>query len=572
MLIIKIGGTYMNRLQGELSPYLNRWAKDAVDWYPWGREAFARAANEHKPMLITIGTTPCQSSLRCDKGTVARLTERYFIPVQVDGQEHPDVAAVYRRASSLLTGRSGAALEVLTDSSGSPFFASGALREVELAGLLSGVALHWNSDPTDYEQTAALMRERLSATGSVASDGLPAGELWENHFAYLQSQYDETNGGFGSEGKRLQPHELLFLLAYGKYTGEPLPIRMAEQTLHAMALGAVRDQIGGGFFHGTTDARWELPIPEKRLIDQAWLLDAYTRAWELTGTELFRRVAAETADFAIRELRHAAGGFYTAQWSEDGFYELTDAEVRRVLGDNDGSVFCRQYSIGETPAAPHLFNGDDPAEDSLLLHDGRMKLYRYRLQRSEPQRDDKVLTGHNGVMIAALARAGRVLGVERYLTAAANAEEFLRSRLVTPTDLRRYWCHGGVAGDGALEDYAGYAMGLYALYRCGCGGEYLRHAAKVMARADALFSDHEDGGYFLTRGQQNLPVRPKQLWDGSVPSGWSVALMTLAGLSREIPYPGLRSRTGELMDYAARAARGCRCGYALTAMLAAGGK
>lgn len=560
----------MNRLHGELSPYLNRWAEDGVDWYPWGQEAFARAAAEHKPMLITIGTTARQSGLQCDKGTVARLTERYFIPVQVDGQEHPDVAAVYARASALLTGQGGSALEVLTDSMGNPFFASGAMREVELAGLLSGVALHWNSDPSAYEETAALMKQRLTASGTAAAEGRPFDELWETHFAYLQSRFDGENGGFMGDEKRLHPHELLFLLAWAKYTGQPLPLQMAEQTLRAMALGAVRDQIGGGFFHGTTDARWQHSLPEKRLVDQAWMLDAYTRAWQMTGNSLFRRVAAETADFVIRELRHAAGGFYTAQWSEDGFYSLTDGEVRQVLGDNDGSVFCRQYSVGEHPAMPHLFNGDEPEEDTLLLHDSRMKLYRYRLQRGTAERDDKVLTGHNGVMIAALARAGRVLGVERYLTAAANAEEFLRSRLVTPTDLRRYWCHGGVAGDGALEDYAGYALGLHALYRCGCGDEYLRHAAKVMARADALFSDYDDGGYFLCRGQSGLPIRPKQLWEGSVPSGWSVALMTMARLSKDIPYPGFRSRTQELMDYAARAARGSRCGYALTAMLEAG--
>lgn len=560
----------MNRLQGELSPYLNCWESDAVDWYPWGQEAFARAAEEHKPMLITIGTTPDQSALRCDMGTVARLTERYFVPVQVDGQEHPDVAALYARASALLTGHGGTALEILADSSGNPFFAAGALREVELAGLLSGVALHWSSDASAYERVGEMMRERLRASGRVPTEGMTLDALRESHFGYLQSRFDHENGGFGGAEKRLLPHELLFLLRYARYTGETLPLKMAEQTLRAMALGAVRDQIGGGFFRGTSDARWERPIPEKRLIDQAWMLEAYTQAWRMTGSALYRRVAAETADFVIRELRHAAGGFYTAQWSEDGFYGLTDGEVRQVLGENDGSVFCRQYSLGQAPSVPHLFNGDAPEEDSLLLHDARMKLYRYRLQTGAPRRDDKVMLGHNGVMIAALARTGRLLGVERYLTAAANAEEFLRSRLVTPMDLRRYWCHGAVAGDGALEDFAGYAMGLHALYRCGCGGEYLRHAARVMARADALFSDHEDGGYFLTRGQRNLPVRPKQLWDGSVPSGWSMALMVLGRLSSELRHPGLHSRTQELRDYALRAARGCRCGYALTAMMEAG--
>jgi len=237
------------------------------------------------------------------------------------------------------------------------------------------------------------------------------------------------------------------------------------------------------------------------------------------------------------------------------------------LGENDGSVFCRQYSIGENLTAPNLYNGEQPEEDSLLLHDLRMKLYRYRLERGGAERDEKVLTGWNGLMIASLARAGRVLGVERYLTAAANAEEFLRSRLVEPTRLRRYWCHGAANGEGALEDYAGYAMGLYELYRSGCGGDYLRNAAKVMARGDALFSDWEHGGYFLTRGQQNLPVRPKQPWDTDVPSEWSVALQVLVCLSKEIRHPGLQNRTKEQLNYAAAVARSYDCGYALAAMM-----
>lgn len=554
----------MNRLQHELSPYLNRWAEDSINWYPWGREAFDQAAQEHKPMRIAIGTTATVARPH-GTGTAARLTERYFIPVQVDGEEHPDVAAMYTRAAAMLIGRQELPLEIFTDEAGIPFFASGPLREVELAGLLSGMALNRSSDPAAYARTAAIMRERLLHTAGPLPEPKEREELWETHFKRLQSRYDEANGGFGREGKQLLPHELLFLLHYAHYTGESLPKQMAEHTLFNMALGGVRDHIGGGFFRGCTDSRWEQPIPEKRLIDQAWMLDVYTRAWQLTGTELFRRVAVETADYVIRELRHGAGGFYTAQWSEDGFWLLTDEMVYSTVGQNDGSVFCREYSIGETPCVPHLYNSENPSDDTVLLHDLRMKLYRKRLERGSLQRDDKVQTGENGIMIAALARAGRVLGIERYLTAAFHAEEFIRSRLVSPTDLRRYYCHGSAAGDGVMADFAGYAMGLLELYRCGCGAEYLSHGARVMARADALFSDHENGGWFLSRGDAALPMRPRQLWDRDVPSGWSVALRVLTELSREIGHPGLRQRTAQLLTDAARAARSGDCGYALTA-------
>lgn len=530
----------MNNLMFALSPYLSQFAEDSIHWYPWSREAFDRAQAEHKPMRIVIGTTACQAHPA--GGTVARLTERYFIPVQVDGEEHPQVAALYRRAAAMLTGRDELPMEIFTDETGSPFFAAGPLREVELAGLLSGIALNRSSDPEAYAHTAHTLLAQLSELPA------PSVQNEDDRFTHLQSQYDRENGGFGKGGKQLHPHELLFLLHHAQYTGDPLPRQMAEHTLTNMALGGIRDHIGGGFFHRTADAHWEQPVTRKQLTDQAWMLAAYIQGWQLTGRELFRRVAAETADFVIRELRHGAGGFYSAQWSEDGFHLLTKDIVYAALGQNDGSVFCREYSIGDSPAVPHLFGGDTPHEDSVLLHDLRMKLYRDRLQRGTPRRDDKIQVGENGIMIAALARAGRVLGVERYITAAANAEEFLRSRLVTPTDLRRYYCHGAAVGDGVMGDFAGYAMGLLELYRCGCGMEFLTHAARVMARADALFSDHDRGGWFLSRGDGCLPLRPIWYRERETPSDRSIALWVLSELAKELPHPGLRKRAKELTE------------------------
>ena len=544
----------MNRLQNELSPYLNSLAEDCVDWYPWGKEAFARAVSEAKPMRIAIGTSCTLPHVPRTHSTVARLTERYFVPVQVDAEEHPDVAAMYMRAASMLVGHNKLPLEALTDAKGAPFFLAGPLRDVELAGLLSGVALQWSGDPDSYSRVTDLVKQQLQSSSATLPPPPTRESLWKTYFETLQKSYDKDNGGFGKGGKSLMPRALLFLLEYARYTGEPLPRQMAEHTLYKIGLGAIRDHIGGGFFHSTADAQWLFPGSEKRLIDQAWMLDAYTRAWQQTGTEFFRRMAAETADFVIRELRHGAGGFFTAQRAQNDFYTLTDSLVCAAVGNIDGKVFCKQYSIGPEPTFPHLFHGEEPTEDTVLLHDLRMKLYRNRLQRGMPRRDDKIQTDENGIMIAALARAGRILGVERYLTAAVNAEEFLRSRMVTPTDLRRYYCHGAAVGDGVLGDYAGYAMGLTELYHCGCGREYLHHAARVMARADALFTDHETGGWFLARGSNGLPVRPKASVDGATPSSLHIALWVLSELSREIGYPGLRKRFEEiktLMGYAA---------------------
>ena len=218
---------------------------------------------------------------------------------------------------------------------------------------------------------------------------------------------------------------------------------------------------------------------------------------------------------------------------------------------------------------PHLFNGKDPTEDSPLLQDCRTKLYRARLSRGGLQRDERSFTGECGVMVAALASAGRVLGVERYLTAASDGETYLRENLRTVCDLRHCSRRGKSGGEGTLGDYAGYALALESLYHCGCGGEYLRSAAKVMTRADALFRDRERQGYFLTRDSRNLPVRPKQFWEEIGPSAQSVALKVLVDLARELPYPGLQRTARQQMDYAAGTARSFDCGYGLAALMGA---
>lgn len=536
-------------------------------WYPWCREAFEKAAEEHRPILLSVGSRCADAGSCRDDAMVMRIAQRYYVPIHIDAEELPGAAAVYGQASAMLAGQMEPPFAVIADHMGNPFFAMDDTSPVALSGVLSRVAMNWNSDSHSYERTAATVHQRMERLGQSVSNCTPSPRLWENHYKVLQSHFDETYGGFGDGAKYPMAQELLFLLAYHRCTGEEKALNMAAFTLQQIAFGAIRDHIGGGFFHCTTDNRWEKPKTQKYLTDQAWLLQAYVEAYARTGYEPFRVVAKELADFVIRELRCDEGGFYTAQWDAPEYYQLTDRRVRARLGENDGSVFCKQYCIGETPTMPHLFNGEQPEEDSLLLQDGRTQLYRSRLERGIVQRDERIFTGKNGVMIAALARAGRILGVERYLTAASDGEAFLAEHLRCGNDLQHYWRNGKVSGEAVLEDYAGYALGLYELYRCGCGQEYLRNAAKVMARADALFSDWNQDGYFLTRGNRNLPIRPKQFWEENEPSPQSIALKVLIDLAKDIPHPGLQKRAKEQMAYAAGASRSYACGYALAAMM-----
>ncbi len=518
----------MNRLQYELSPYLVSHAADPIDWYPWGAQALEAAKVEGRPLLIAVGTQTADSPAR-GFGTAARIIGRYFVPVQVDARAHPEVAAYYLRAGRALQGAAACPLTVLADPDGRPFYVTGALGEVELAGLLCGAALHWNSDPGAYLRVAEVISgcggERRASSArpyrtdvGEAEDGqaerqvaVPYGcgvEVVKEHFRVLGERFDGEYGGFGQGAKGLLPQELLFLLAYARRFEDRGALEMAGDTLRAMAESPVRDSLGGGFFHGTADRQWQLPLPEKRLLDQAWLLECYLAAFACTGAPLFARVARETADFVLRELRHPAGGFYAAQWSRTGFYD------------------CRSA-------------GSD------------IERYRLRLELGRPEREEAILVGQNGVMLAALCRAGRLLGVRRYLDAACAADSFLRRRLVGRTDLRRYWCSGAAAGEGALEDYAGYALGQVELYRSGCGAGHLAAAARVMARADALFAGG-DGGYHLARGLSGLPERPMQLWDEEVPCAWAVAVQVVRALSEETGHPGYRRRAAELTEAALR--------------------
>ena len=524
--------------------------EDTLQWYSWGREAFHRAAEEGKPMRIVIRCGE-DSNPRRGKGTVGRLTARYFVPVSVDSAAFPEVAEAYRMASAMLTGRSALPLEVLADSSGMPFFAAGATGEAELAGLLSSVALHWMGDGGVYGQTAALLREQLEREECPAAS-MTLEQLGEQHLRSLLEQC--------AEKELLLPQDLLFLFTYAKRTGERVLLEAAERALLQQCMGTRWDHIGGGFY--ALDALGY----EKRLSDQSWMMEVLLTAFRITGRPVYKKLLGETADFAIRELRHECGGFFEAVVNENGYF-LTAERVAAVLDGEAAMCFCAAYGIGDEPTLPHWVGGCGIGGE--VLHELRMKLYRERLQKGGTTPRDKIILGQNGLMVAALAKTGRTLGVQRYLTAAMSAEEFLRSRMVAPLDLRRYYCRGCVAGEAALEDYSGYAMGLYELYRSGCGEEYLCHSGRVMARGDALFSDHDRDGYFLGRDGGMLPVRPKQYAHAQLPCGWSVTLGVLVKLAREIRHPGLRHRVRQLVEYGSAVAEQQPCGYGLTVLLEA---
>lgn len=558
-------------------------ADNPVHWYAWGDDAFAAAQKEGKPMFISIGYSACHwchviAEESFSDPDLASIANRFFISVKVDKEEHPAVDTVYMNACQLITGRGGWPLNVLTTPEGKPFFAFTYLPKDRLSSLLVNIAMGWHGEREAYESTAETITEQLEKFAHSIHPSKPTSQLWENNYQRLQSLFDRRYGGFGRAPKFPSTQNLLFLLEYHRYTGDEKALHMAEHTLQCMYRGGIFDHVGGGFCRYSTDDQWLVPHFEKMLYDNAMLLYTYAEAYARTGKALYRTAAERTADYVIRELGSPTGGFFSSQNADsDGvegkYYVLTPAEVKKVLGENDGQVFCREYGITEEgnfegTSIPNLLGTENPEADTELMSDLRADIYRYRLERSRLDRDEKILTGWNGMMIAALAKAGRVFGKEKYLDAAIAGAEFIRDAMTRRNRLYLCWRSGEAKISGVLDDYVYYAWALTELAESGCGEEYLRAARDVMDTVEELFVDEKDGGYFLSTDEDtHLPVRPKEVWDGAYPSGNAVALYVLLKLMKSSSDQDLQRRAAKQMAFLSGVARSYDCPFALTAMM-----
>lgn len=544
-----------NRLIHEKSPYLLQHAHNPVDWRSWGAEAFDEARREDKPVFLSIGYSTCHwchvmGRESFEDGAVARVLNRAFIPVKVDREERPDVDAVYMEACQALTGSGGWPLTVLTTPDQRPFWAGtylpprGRYGQIGLVELLEEVELLWR---TDRERLLALGRQVADQVSRAAEAGegtQPSRELLRSAAEQLQRSYDRENGGFGGAPKFPTPHNLLFLMAYGEREEDRSAMEMAETSLTQMARGGLFDHIGGGFCRYSTDQRWLAPHFEKMLYDNALLSWAYLEAFSRTGRGFYRETACRTLDYVLEELRLPGGGFACGQdadsgGEEGGFYLLAAGEVERVLGQADGEAFCRWYGITregnfQGRNIPNLLENPEYDWDDPGLAAQREKLAAYRRARMALHRDDKVLTSWNGLMIAALAKAARVLGREDYLRAAQSARLFLKTRLTTPEGrLYLRWRDREAAVEGQLDDYAFYALGLLELYAANYAASCLREAVKLADKMAELFWDEERGGFYRTaRDGERLIARQKETYDGALPSGNAAAAWVLARLAK----------------------------------------
>lgn len=542
-----------NHLENQTSPYLLQHAENPVDWYPWGDEAFQRAKREDKPIFLSIGYSACHwchvmAEESFENQETASILNNNFISVKVDREERPDIDSVYMDVCTLFTGSGGWPTSIFMTPDKKPFFAGtyfpkrSSYAMTGFDDILKLISDKWKSD-----------RETIQSTGDTAVKSLvqkhsaqtPQAQyidykLIKKAVLFLTKSFDKMYGGFGNAPKFPMPHNLLFLFDYYEKSGDVSALNMAEKTLTQMYRGGIFDHIGYGFSRYSTDRYFLAPHFEKMLYDNALLTIAYIRAFYITNRPLYKSVAEKVTTYVLREMRNGEGAFYSAQDAdsdgEEGKYYLMDyGEILRVLGEEYGKMFCDFYGITEAGNfkgrnIPNLLQNESfeqPPEGAAE------RLYPYRKTRVKLNIDDKILTSSNSLMIAALCMMYRVTREEPYLQAAEQAAAYIRKYLTDETGAVYVSVREGKRSvKGFLDDYAFYAYGLVHLYEATLQREYLERAAAVCRIVFREFQDSEHGGFYLygEDGEQ-LITRPKETYDGALPSGNSVFTYVLVKIS-----------------------------------------
>src|SRR5215211_3981904 len=523
--------TVSNRLAAETSPYLLQHADNPVDWYPWGDEALARARDEDKPILLSIGYSACHwchvmEHESFEDGATAQLMNEHFVNVKVDREERPDLDSIYMDAVVTLTGHGGWPMTVFVTPDGEPFF-GGTYYPPEprhtlpsFQQVLLAVAQAYRERRADVARSARELVEAIRQSSDLSPSRDPlAPSLLHEAVRGIRAQFDPRWGGFGRAPKFPPASTLEFLLRRDE-------LDLVTPTLDGMAAGGMYDLVGGGFHRYSVDELWLVPHFEKMLYDNALLVPVYLHAWVVTGEARYRAVIEETIEYMLRELRLPEGGFASAQDADTNGVEgltftWTPEELAEALG-RDASDLLEPFEHGR-----FVLRGE-------LTEDERRTLFEVREQRPKPARDDKAIASWNGLALAALAEAGRRLANESVLLAAREVAEFLLGPLSTHEGrLYRSYRAGKAAIPAYLDDYADVANGLYELHVATGELRWLEEARRLALLAVELFADEERGGFFLAAAEgERLVARKKDLFDHPIPSGNSMLAFVLLRLAR----------------------------------------
>ncbi len=516
----------------------------------------------------------------------AGILNQSFVSIKVDREERPDVDSVYMSACMGLTGQGGWPLTLLLTPDQRPFYAATYLPKRGYGGhmglddLLIKVAALWREDRALLLESAERVTEYLNNLAQTDVDKTePSDDILHHATDTLRRGFDSVYGGFGGAPKFPTPHNLLFLMRYSEVFSDDEALKMAETTLHGMFRGGMFDHIGDGFSRYSTDAKWLVPHFEKMLYDNALLMFTYTCAYEKTRNDFYLRIAERTAGYVLRELSHPDGGFLCGQDAdsegvEGKYYVFTPDEIGDVLSPQAAKRFCSWFDITksgnfEGKSIPNLLRNNHYAQDDDEIRALCDRVYEYRRSRTHLHKDDKILTSWNALMIAALAKVYRVTGNRSYLLAAQLAQEFIE-RSLTDKDgrLKVRWRDGEAAGQGTLDDYAFYAWALLEMYDTEYKVQYLERACAVSEMMMTHFIDEQNGGLYMSADDaQALISRPKELYDGAIPSGNSVAAYVWERLSLLSANPVWRRQSEQQMRFIAASTADYPAGYCF-AMLA----
>jgi uncharacterized protein YyaL (SSP411 family) len=539
----------VNRLARATSPYLLQHKDNPVDWWEWGPEAFEEARRSDRPVLLSVGYAACHwchvmAHESFDDEATAALMNEHFVNVKVDREERPDVDAVYMQATTAMTGHGGWPMTVVLNPDGEPFFAGTYFPDRPRHGqpaftqVLHALAEAWRDRREEVAEVAARISDHLRRQAVESGTEDLDVEVLAGAVELLSREFDRSSAGFGSAPKFPPSMVLEFLLRHQARTGSQQAGDMVALTCHAMARGGMYDQIGGGFARYSVDRDWEVPHFEKMLYDNAQLVGLYTRWWRQSGDPLGARVARETADFLLTELRTHEGGFASAldadsEGVEGKFYAWTPAQLVEALGEDDGRWAASLFRVTDAGTFEHgsstLQLPEDPHDRERWVS-VRQRLLQHRAGRVRPARDDKVVAAWNGLAIASLAQAGTLLDEPRYVEAAVGAGELLVNLHLCGRSLLRV-SRDGVAGPhaGVLEDYGCVAHGFLELLSATGDARWLVHAGTLLDEALAMFRAADGGFYDTSERAEELVTRPRDPGDNASPSGQSAVVHALLG-------------------------------------------
>jgi uncharacterized protein YyaL (SSP411 family) len=573
-----------NHLINETSPYLLQHANNPVDWYPWGPEAFKRAQRENKPIFLSIGYSTCHwchvmAHESFEHPEVARLMNEAFVSIKVDREERPDIDNVYMSACQAMTGSGGWPLSIIMTPKKKPFFAATYIPREGRFGLIGMMELipHIRELWTTRRGEALSLSDEIATVLQQNSQDTAGEELDEATLALtyeqLAKRFDGQHAGFSSAPKFPTPHNLLFLLRYWKRVGSIAALEMVEKTLQAMQHGGIYDHVGFGFHRYSTDSQWLVPHFEKMLYDQAMLAMAYTEAYQAMGKEDYGKTAREIFTYVLRDMTAPEGGFCSAEdadseGEEGKFYLWTQEEVRRALGNEEADFVAKVFNIEKDGNFAEQATGRRSGVNILHLRRAlgelaselnlsqqdlqehleviRQKLFAYREKRVHPMKDDKILTDWNGLMIAALAKGAQAFDEPEYAEAACRAADFILGNMRKPDGRIWHRYRDGQAGlEANLDDYAFLVWGLIELYEAIFDARHLEVALELTKDMLGHFWDEDGGLYLAPDDGESLFVRKKEIYDGAIPSGNSVAMLNLLRLGR-------MTATSDLEEKAAR--------------------